>query len=127
MSQTRVLLVDDEVEFSSALAERLQLRNYDVKTASNALEALGLVHSYPPDVVILDLRIPGMDGIEALKAIKKFDPTIEVIMLTGHGDTRSVEEGMKSGALEYIMKPVEIGELISKIDKAKKKRDRESK
>lgn len=123
MSQTRVLLVDDEVEFSSALAERLQLRNYDVKTASNALEALGLIHSYPPDVVILDLRIPGMDGIETLKAIKKFDPTIEVIMLTGHGDIQSVEEGMKSGALEYIMKPVDIGELISKIDKAKKKRD----
>jgi DNA-binding NtrC family response regulator len=90
------------------------------------LEALGLIHDYTPDVVILDLRIPGMNGIETLKTIKKLDPTIEVIMLTGHGDVQSVEEGMKSGALEYIMKPVDIGELISKIDKAKKKRDKES-
>ena len=122
MSQTKVLLVDDEVEFSSALAERLQLRNYEVKTASNALEALGLIHNYMPDVVLLDLKIPGMDGIETLRTIKKFDPTIEVIMLTGHGDVQSVENGMKSGAFEYIMKPVDIGELTSKIDKAQKKR-----
>lgn len=122
MSHTKVLLVDDEVEFASALAERLQLRNYDVKAASNAFEALGIIHSFLPDVVILDLKIPGMDGIETLKTIKKFDPTIEVIMLTGHGDSQSVEEGMKSGAFEYIMKPVEIAELTSKIDKAQKKR-----
>lgn len=123
MSQTKVLLVDDEVEFSSALAERLQLRNYDVKTANNALEALGLIHNFLPDVVILDLKIPGMDGIDTLKTIKKFDPTIEVIMLSGHGDIQSVEEGMKSGAFEYIMKPVDIGELTSKIGKAKRKRN----
>lgn len=125
MSQTKVLLVDDEVEFASALAERLQLRNYDVKTANNALEALGLVYKDRPDVIILDLKIPGMDGIEALKTIKKFDPGIEVIMLTGHGDVQSVEEGMAIGAFEYIMKPVDIGELTSKIDKAHKKRKEE--
>jgi DNA-binding NtrC family response regulator len=122
MSQTKVLLVDDEVEFSSALAERLQLRNYEVKTASNALEALGLIHNYMPDVVLLDLKIPGMDGIETLRTIKKLDSTIEVIMLTGHGDVQSVENGMKSGAFEYIMKPVDISELTLKIDKAQKKR-----
>ena len=113
--------MDDEVEFVSALAERLQLRNYYVKTANNALEALGLIYKDRPDVVVLDLKIPGMDGIETLKTIKKYDPTIEVIMLTGHGDIQSVQEGMKSGAFEYIMKPVDIGELTSKIDKAKKK------
>jgi DNA-binding NtrC family response regulator len=122
MPQTKVLLVDDEVEFASALAERLQLRSYDVKTASNALEALAVIHNYLPDVIILDLKIPGMDGIETLKTIKKIDPTIEVIMLTGHGDVQSVEDGMKSGAFEYIMKPIDIGELTSKIDKAMKKR-----
>jgi DNA-binding NtrC family response regulator len=122
MAQTKVLLVDDEKEFASALAERLQLRNYEVKSASNALEALGIVNSFLPDVVLLDLKIPGMDGIETLKAIKKFDSTIEVIMLTGHGDTRSVEEGMKSGAFEYIMKPVDIGELTIKINKAWQKK-----
>jgi DNA-binding NtrC family response regulator len=122
MSQTKVLLVDDEVEFASALAERLQMRNYEVVTTHNALEALGSIHNSPPDVVVLDLRIPGMDGIETLKTIKKFDQTIEVIMLTGHGDIQSVEAGMKSGAFEYIMKPVDIGELTAKIDKAQKNR-----
>jgi DNA-binding NtrC family response regulator len=125
MLLTKVLLVDDEVEFASTLAERLELRNYEVRTAGNALEGLGLIYKYAPDVVILDLKIPGMDGIEALKAIKKHDPSIEVIMLTGHGDGFSVEEGLKNGAFEYIIKPVEISELMSKIDLAKKKRDKE--
>jgi DNA-binding NtrC family response regulator len=124
MSKTKVLLVDDEVEFVSALSERLHLRGYDVRTANNALEALALVYKEPPDVIILDLRIPGMDGIETLKTVKKFDSTIEVIMLTGHGDVRSVEEGMKSGAFEYIMKPVDIGELTAKIDIARKRRQK---
>jgi DNA-binding NtrC family response regulator len=125
MSQTKVILVDDEIEFASALAERLQLRSYDVKTANNALEALGLIYKYPPDVVILDLKIPGMDGIDTLKTIKKFNPAIEVIMLTGHGDMKSVEEGMKNGAFEYIMKPVDIGELTAKIDNARERRHTE--
>jgi len=126
MPQTKILLVDDEVEFASALAERLQLRGYDVKTANNALEALALIHTHVPDVIILDLKIPGMDGIETLKTIKKIDPTIEVIMLTGHGDVESVAEGMKSGVFEYIMKPVDIGELTVKIDNAMKKRTQEN-
>ena len=125
MPQTKILLVDDEVEFASALAERLQLRGYNVKTANNALEALALIHTHVPDVIILDLKIPGMDGIETLKTIKKIDPTIEVIMLTGHGDVESVAEGMKSGVFEYIMKPVDIGELTVKIDNAMKKRTKE--
>lgn len=122
MPHTKVLLVDDEVEFASALAERLQMRDYDVKTASNGLEAMALFHGSPPDIVILDLRIPGMDGLEILKNIKIFDPTIEVLILTGHGDVESVSEGMKNGAFEYIMKPIDIGELTSKIDMAMKKR-----
>lgn len=125
LPQTKLLLVDDEVEFASALAERLQLRGYDVKTANNALEALALIHTNLPDVIILDLKIPGMDGIETLKTIKKIDSTIEVIMLTGHGDVQSVAEGMKSGVFEYIMKPVDIGELTVKIDNAMKKRTKE--
>lgn len=122
MTQTKLLLVDDEVEFASALAERLQMRDYEVKTANNELEALGLIPEYKPDVVILDLRISNIDGIETLKTIKKYDKSIEVIMLTGHGDVKSVREGMSSGAFEYIMKPVDIDELTAKIDKAQKKR-----
>lgn len=124
MLRTKVLLVDDEVEFASALAERLQMRNYDVRTASNGLEAMALFHSSPPDVVLLDLKIPGMDGLEILRNIKKFDPTIQVLMLTGHGDKESVQKGMQSGALEYIMKPIDIDELTSKIDRARKKREK---
>ncbi len=123
MSYTKVLLVDDEVEFASALAERLQLRNYDAKAISNALEALASIYSDPPDVVVLDLKIPGMDGIEILKTIKQFDPSIEVIILTGHGAVESVEEGIKRGAFEYIMKPIDIGELVAKIERAKKRRN----
>ncbi|MFZ5905988.1 MAG: response regulator [Nitrospirota bacterium] len=124
MLRTKVLLVDDEMEFASALAERLQMRNYDVRTASNGLEAMALFHSSPPDVVLLDLKIPGMDGLEILRNIKKFDPTIQVLMLTGHGDKESVQKGMQSGALEYIMKPIDIDELTSKIDRARKKREK---
>jgi DNA-binding NtrC family response regulator len=124
MTQTKVLLVDDEVEFASALAERLQMRNYDVRTASNGLEAMALFHEAPPDVVLLDLRIPGMDGLEILSNIKKFDPSIEVLMLTGHGDRESVQKGMQTGALEYIMKPIDIDELTSKINRAMKKREK---
>ncbi len=122
MTRTKVLLVDDEVEFASALAERLQIRNYDAKAAYNALEALNSIYSDKPDVVVLDLKIPGMDGLEILKTIKQFDPTIEVIILTGHGAIESVKEGLRNGAFEYIMKPVDIGELTSKIDKAQKRR-----
>jgi DNA-binding NtrC family response regulator len=124
MTRTKVLLVDDEVEFASALAERLQMRNYEVRTASNGLEAMALFHEMPPDVVLLDLKIPGMDGLEILSNIKKFDPSIEVLMLTGHGDVSSVQKGMQSGALEYMMKPIDIDELTSKIDKARKKKER---
>jgi len=123
MIRTKVLLVDDEVEFASALAERLQMRNYEVRTASNGLEAMALFHESPPDVVLLDLKIPGMDGLEILSNIKKFDPSIEVLMLTGHGDVASVQKGMQSGALEYMMKPIDIDELTSKIDRARKKRE----
>jgi DNA-binding NtrC family response regulator len=125
MPHARLLLVDDEVEFTLALAERLQLRKYEVKTASSALEALALIKDQLPDVVILDLKIPGMDGIETLKTIKKIDTEIEVIMLTGHGDIKSVEEGIKNGAFAYIMKPVDIEELIVKINNALAKKNKE--
>jgi DNA-binding NtrC family response regulator len=123
LPQIKVLLIDDEVEFISALAERLRLRGYDARALSQAGDAMEIIKNEPPHVVLLDFRMPGMDGIEVLKIIKKINPSIEVIMLTGHGDTRSVEEGMKSGAFEYIMKPVDIGELIVKINQAKNKRD----
>lgn len=123
MPQAKVLLLDDEVEFGSALAERLRLRDYDARAESQAEEALVIVRNDPPDVVLLDFRMPGMDGIEVLNIIKQINPSIEVIMLTGHGDTQTIEQGMKSGAFQYVMKPIDIGELILKINKAVKKRN----
>jgi len=122
LPQIKVLLVDDEVEFASALAERLRLRNFDTQAVSNAEDALTVIRNTPPDIVLLDYRMPGTDGIGILKIIKEVNPAIEVIMLTGLQDTLSMEEGMKSGIFEYMVKPVDIGELMVKINLAQKKR-----
>jgi DNA-binding NtrC family response regulator len=122
MTATKVLLVDDEVEFASALSERLRLRNYDAKAVYHAEDAMPTVMNDRPDVVLLDLKMPGIDGIEVLKAIKKFDPAIEVIILSGQGDREIADEGIRAGAFDYVMKPVDIGEIITKIEQAKKNR-----
>ncbi len=119
-----MLLVDDEVEFASALAERLKLRDFYTQAVSNAEDAVAAIRKTPPDIVLLDYRMPGTDGIEILKRIKAIDPAIEVIMLTGLQDTLSMEEGMKSGIFDYMVKPVDIGELIVKMNLAQQKRER---
>jgi DNA-binding NtrC family response regulator len=120
---TKVLIVDDEVEFASTLAERLALRNYDVKAVYNAEDAIAGAQSDPPDVVLLDLRMPGISGLEVLKTLKKFDPTIEVILVTGQPETEGTGEGIPTGLFDYIMKPVDMGELIVKINNANEKRN----
>lgn len=120
MSRAKVLLVDDEIEYVNALAERLRIRNYNVSIATNSNDAISSVINNAPEVVILDLRLPGLDGIEILKIIKKINPKIQVILLTGHGSTEKIEEGIKDGAFEYVLKPIDIEELIIKIDKARK-------
>jgi len=120
---TKVLIVDDEVEFASTLAERLALRNYDVKAVYNAEDAITTAQSDPPDVVLLDLRMPGIGGLEVLKTLKKFDPTIEVILVTGQPETEGADEGIPTGLFDYIMKPVDMGELIVKINNADQKRN----
>jgi len=119
---TKVLIVDDEVEFASTLAERLALRNYDVKAVYNAEDAITDAQSDPPDVVLLDLRMPGIGGLEVLKILKKFDPSIEVILVTGQPETEGSGEGIPTGLFDYIMKPVDMGELILKINNADQKR-----
>lgn len=128
MKKIRVLLVDDEQAFITTLAERLEIRGFEASAASCAEDAYVVVRSKKsPDVVVLDLKMPGVDGIDAMVAIKQFDPAIEVIILTGHGSTSDGIGGMKYGAFDYIMKPVDISELIVKIKQAYDKRYRQGK
>ncbi len=114
----RVLLVDDEADFLETLAERLVIRNYDVTTSLSGEDALEKVRGYNFDVVVLDVLMPGIDGIEALREIKNIKPLTEVIMLTGHATVETAIEGMKLGAYDYLMKPCETQDLVMKIDKA---------
>ncbi|RJQ45275.1 MAG: response regulator [Gaiellales bacterium] len=117
--QIRILLVDDELDFAETLAERLRLRSFDVNVVSRAEEALNTIDAgWKPDVVLLDLKMPGMDGMDALIEIRSREPDVETIMLTGHGAASSSIEGMKRGAFDYMMKPVDIGELIEKVEQA---------
>jgi DNA-binding NtrC family response regulator len=120
--KTRVLLVDDEKEFVDALAERLSMRDYDVTTALRGDEALDKLRQYNFDVVILDVRMPGIGGNEVLNEIKRIKPLTEVIMLTGHATVESAIDGMKQGAYDYLIKPCETEDLVIKIDKAFKKK-----
>ena len=123
MNAIEVLLVDDEMEFAETLAERLRLRSFEVTVTSRADEALTAIDSgLRPDVVLLDIKMPGLDGLDALAEIKARDPEIEAILLTGHGAAASSIEGMKRGAFDYLMKPVDIAELISKIELAAARR-----
>jgi DNA-binding NtrC family response regulator len=116
--KTRVLIVDDEEKFTQPLAERLRLRDYDVTTSQSGEDAVTKVKKYNYDVVILDVLMPGMDGIETLRKIKKIKPLTEVIMLTGHATVETAIEGMKLGAMDFLMKPCETEDLVSKIQKA---------
>ena len=114
----RILVVDDEQKFVDYLSERLSIRDYDVTTSSSGKDAVDQVKGYNFDVVILDVAMPGMDGIETLREIKKIKPLTEVIMLTGKGTVETAVEGMHLGAFDYLMKPCETEDLTSKIDKA---------
>ena len=116
----KLLLVDDEKDFIESLAERLQLRDFDVKSALNGDDAIKLVSENEFDVIILDVKMPGKSGIETLKEIKKIKQLSQVIMLTGHATVESAIQGMKLGAYDYIMKPTVTEDLINLINKAYK-------
>jgi DNA-binding NtrC family response regulator len=111
MEKMRVLLVDDEIEFVSALAERLNLRGFDADTATSGEEALQKIAASPPQVVLLDMLMPGMSGLEVLKRIKRDHPDVKVILLTGRGSWDGIT-GVREGAYDCLMKPIQIEELM---------------
>lgn len=120
---TTILIVDDEVPFVEAVTKRLNKRGFETLAAYSGDEALTvLANSDKVDVVILDVKMPGMDGIETLKEIKRQFPLVEVVMLTGHGTVESAIEGMKLGAYDFLLKPSDIEELTAKVNAAKQKK-----
>jgi two-component system response regulator CpxR len=118
----RVLLVDDEKDFIDVLAERLEARDFTASKAYSGDEAMGLIKKKDVDVVLLDVQMPGKDGVTVLKEIKAFNPLVEVIMLTGHSTVESAVEGMKIGAYDYLLKPMETKDLVEKIALAYKRK-----
>ena len=129
MTKPFVMLVDDEVPFVETMTKRLEKRDLTVISAFSGAEALEELKQHRNlDVIILDVKMPGMDGIEALREIKKENPLTEVIMLTGHATVENAIEGMKQGAFDYLMKPCDIERLLEKVLEAtSKKRDHEEK
>ena len=114
----RVLIADDEVEFVSTLEARLKLRHFVTSTASSGIDTLEAIEKETPDVLLLDLKMPDLNGLEVLAKVKEGFPSIEVIILTGHGSFEAGKEGMEQGAFDYIMKPVDLNQLIAKIEEA---------
>lgn len=123
-TNTVVLLVDDEEGFVDTMGKRLSKRDMEVLKAASGQEALNQLSRHAAaDVVILDVKMPGMDGIETLKAIKRDFPLKEVIMLTGHATVETAIDGMKLGAFDYLMKPCDLSELLAKVKEAKGRKD----
>ena len=118
----RILLVDDEEQFLKVLSERLEVRGLKVNSVTSGEDALARVEEQNFDVIVVDLAMPGIDGIETLRRLKEKDPDSEIIMLTGHGTVHSGIEAMKLGAEDFLEKPVDIGELLERIGEAKDKR-----
>lgn len=118
MRSLNLLLVDDEERFLSTTKILLEKRGVHTLTASSGEEALKALGDNRVDVVILDVKMPGMDGVDALREIKRRYPLIEVIMLTGHASVESAVDGLKLGAFDYVMKPCEISDMLDKAKEA---------
>ena len=122
MNPVRVLVVDDEELFRRSIGKELNRMGYSVRTAETSQEALAELHSFPPDVVLLDIRLPDQDGLELLRTIKDLDPSIEVIMLTASGGIDTVVSCMRTGAYHHLLKPATLTEIDTIIQKAYEKR-----
>ena len=121
MESINVLVVDDEVEFLETLVKRLRKRKLEVNGVTSGEAALELLKTTPVDVVVLDVKMPGISGLDTLREIKKAHNLVEVIMLTGHASVETALEGMAVGAFDYLMKPTQIDELVYKVQDAYKK------
>jgi DNA-binding NtrC family response regulator len=117
-TRPRLLLVDDEIAYLEVLAKRLTRRGFAVTTASSGSEAIRALRQWEFDLAVVDLKMEDMDGIEVLKVFKKMDPSIRVVMLTGHGSERAAREGIAQGAFDYLIKPVGIEVLVATITAA---------
>ncbi len=122
MDKERVLLVDDEKEFVRALAKRLGARGLKVEIAGDGESAVEKVKTSDFDVIVLDLAMPGIDGLETLKRLREVNPDLQIVLLTGHGSIKSGVEAMKEGAVDFLEKPAEFSELLTKIQEASAKR-----
>jgi len=118
MENLKILLVDDEEEFVTTLAERLELRGLQARVALNGEAALQMIEVDTPEIVILDIMMPGIGGFEVLRRIKAQHPQLPVILLTGRGSEKEGVKGMQLGAFDYLMKPLNIEELIKKMQEA---------
>ena len=123
MAEAHILIVDDEEDFVEAVSLRLEARELTVETATNGNEALAKLEETGFDAVILDLAMPGMDGIETLRAMRDIRPEIQVVLLTGRGTVKKSIEAMKLGAMDFLEKPVDIEVLMDKIREAKANHD----
>ena len=112
MDSNRVLIVDDEGQFVDAVVERLRLRGFDAEGVTTGHEAMELLGQSSYDVLLLDVKMPGLGGLEILSRVKEKWPGLRVVFLTGHGSSQDAEKGMELGAFDYVMKPVNIDDLI---------------
>ena len=120
--EAKVLLVDDEQDFLETLSSRLEMRGLKVSAVTSGEQAIAEAKEQEYDAIVVDLSMPGIDGLETLKRIKADNPNAEIIMLTGHGSIQSGVEAMKLGAGDFLQKPVELSELMAKIGEAKSKK-----
>ncbi len=124
IKEMKMMLVDDEERFLETTRKLLLRHGYDVLTATSGGEALQKLQEHNVQVVVLDVKMPGMDGVAVLKEIKQRFPLVEVIMLTGHATVESAVEGLKSGATDYLVKPTDVQTLIQKAEEAYGRRQR---
>jgi DNA-binding response OmpR family regulator len=118
--EARLLLVDDEIGYLEVLSKRLTHRGFDVTTASSGEEAIRALRNWDFDLAVVDLKMEDMDGIEVLKILKRMEPALHVIILTGHGSERAARDGLAQGAFDYLIKPIGLDPLIARIRAALK-------